>query len=270
MIMKKYRCLFLDLDGCIYRGNKLIPGAKEALERFREKSLQILFITNNSSLTSEGYCRKLRGLNIEARPEEVLTSGEATSLYILRESGQSNVLPITEKGFKEYCRRMGHTIIKINEWWKASYVVVGIDRRFNYVKLRAAYKAIMNGSRFVATNTDPVIPSEEGFEPGAGSIAAAISKAVGREPIVIGKPSRIIMEIALQKVSFNPSEVLVVGDRLDTDILAGKVIGADTALLLSGVTTKEDLEKIPLANRPDYVCENLLELYRLLETRSLI
>ncbi len=270
MIMKKYKCLFLDLDGCVYRGNKLISGANEALEKFREKKLQILFITNNSSLTSEGYSRKLRGLSIEARPEEILTSGEATSLYILRESGPSNVLPITEKGFKEYCKRMKHTIIKINEWWKANYVVVGIDRKFNYVKLRAAYKAIMSGSRFLATNTDPTIPSDEGFEPGAGSIVAAISKAVGKDPIVIGKPSRIIMEIALQKVGFNPSEVLVVGDRLDTDILAGKIIGSGTALVLSGATSKDTVEEASSQIKPDHIVDNLLELYRCLLNSSLI
>lgn len=268
--MKKYGCLFLDLDGCVYHGNKLIAGAKEALDRFREKSLQILFITNNSSMTAEGYFKKLRNLGIDTKPEEILTSGEATSLFILKESGYSNVLPITEKGFKEYCRRMKHTIIRINEWWKADYVVAGLDRKFNYLKLKAAYRAITNGSKFLATNIDPTIPSDDGLDPGAGSIVAAISRAVGRDPVVIGKPSRIIMELALQRAGLSPSEILVVGDRLDTDILAGKIIGADTALLLSGATSREAVEDAPSESKPDYVAENLLELYRTLSNCGLV
>ena len=260
----------MDLDGCVYQGDKLISGAREALQKFKEKNIKILFITNNSSMTAEGYSRKLKNFNIEAGPEEILTSGEATSLFILQDSGRSKILPITEKGFKEYCKRMKHTVLSINEWRKADFVVVGLDRRFNYLKLKAAYKAIIEGSRFLATNVDPTIPSNDGLDPGAGAIAAAIAKAVDKDPLVIGKPSKIIMELALQKVGLSPSDILVVGDRLDTDVLAGKVIGADTALLLSGATTRDDVEKASPHNRPDLVAENLLELHKKLVSLNLV
>lgn len=268
--MKKYHGILLDLDGSVYVGNNPIPGAREALEKFRDRGLKILFLTNNSTMTSEEYSEKLRRMGIETTPEQFLTSGEATSQYILEAWGPSRVLAITGNGFKEYCRRMNHKVLSIEDWKLADCVVIGLDRDFNYVKLKAACRAIMNGARFLATNIDSTIPSEDGLDPGAGSIVAAVREAVGKEPIIVGKPSRIIMDLALKRLGLNVTEILVVGDRVETDVAAGKFIGADTALLLSGATTKEDLERIPLENRPDYACENLLELYRLLETRSLI
>ncbi len=268
--MKKYLGILLDLDGSVYVGRNPIAGAREALERFRNKGLKILFLTNNSTMTSEEYSEKLRKMGIETDPNQFLTSGEAASQYILEEWGPSRVLAITGNGFKEYCKRMKHEVLTVEDWRLADCVVIGLDKDFNYAKLKAAYRAIINGARFIATNIDSTIPSEDGLDPGAGSIVAAVREAVGKEPIVVGKPSRIIMDLALKRLSLNVNEILVVGDRVETDVAAGKVIGADTALLLSGATTKEDLEKIPQENRPDYISENLLELYKLLERRNLI
>jgi 4-nitrophenyl phosphatase len=268
--MRSYRSIFLDLDGCIYRGNQVITGVREALRGFREREVKILFLTNNSTMTSEDYAEKLRVMGIESAPGEFLTSGEAASHYILMNSGPSNILPITENGFKEYCRRMNHKVLGIKDWRLAEYVVVGLDRNFNYIKLRAGCRAIMNGAIFIATNVDRTIPTEDGLDPGAGSIVAAIREATLKEPIVIGKPSKIMMELALRRVGVSPSEILVVGDRLETDILAGKVIGADTALLLSGATTRDAVEEAPPQNRPDYIAEDLLVLYKNLVRLHLI
>ncbi|MEN2974094.1 MAG: HAD-IIA family hydrolase [Candidatus Caldarchaeales archaeon] len=268
--MKKYEAIILDLDGCVYIGNQLIKGSREALDLFRRRGLKILFLTNNSTLTSEDYALKLKQMGIESSPEEILTSGEATSLYILRESGPSKILPITERGFIEYCGRMKHRVLNIEEWREAEYVVVGLDRELTYLKLKAAARAIMNGARFLATNIDLTIPSEDGIDPGAGAIAIAVKYSVGIEPIVIGKPSRIIMDLALERFAASPERTLVVGDRLETDVASGKSIGADTALVLSGVTRREDLERAPPHDRPQYTSENLMELYKLLDSRGLI
>lgn len=268
--MKNYRTILLDLDGCVYIGNKLIVEAGEALRKFKDKGVRILFLTNNSTMTSEEYAEKLNRMGVEAAPHQFFTSGEAAAQYILTTWGPSRILPITEKGFKEYCRRMNHEVLSIEDWRSADFVVIGLDRDFNYTKLKAACRAIMNGARFIATNIDRSIPVEDGLDPGAGPIVAAVREAVGKEPILIGKPSRIIVDLALEKVGSSTSQILVVGDRVETDILAGKIIGADTALLLSGVTSKEDLERILPENRPDFVCENLLELYKILEGRGLI
>ncbi|MCS7125655.1 MAG: HAD-IIA family hydrolase [Aigarchaeota archaeon] len=268
--MKKYKALILDLDGCVYVGRRLINGSREALNLFRRRGLKILFLTNNSTLTSEDYALKLKQMGIDSSPEEILTSGEATSLYILKISGPSKILPITEKGFIEYCRRVDHKILSIEEWKEAQYVVVGLDRDFNYSKLKYAARAIMNGASFLATNTDSTIPSEDGLDPGAGSIVLALRTVVKVDPIVIGKPSRIIMDLALERLKTKTSEMLVVGDRVETDIVAGKNIGADTALVLSGATRREDLERIPPQEKPDYIVENLMKLYDQLYEKGLI
>ncbi len=260
--MAVYRGVVIDLDGCVYLGERLVEGSDKAVERLLERGVKVLFLTNNSTQTSRDYCTKLGRLGVECREEMVLTSGEATAQYILEESGPSRVLPVTGRGFKEYCVEMGHVILPAERWPEADYVVVGLDREISYGKIRAAVRAIHRGARYVATNLDATLPTDEGPDPGAGAIAASITTASGVEPLVVGKPSKIIMEIALRRLGLGPREVLVIGDRLETDVMAGKNIGADTALVLSGATDRRGLERARPEERPDYVAENL---YRLVE-----
>jgi len=257
---RHYKAFILDLDGCVYVGDRLTPGSERAIERLREVGVKIMYLTNNSGHTSEEYCDKLRRLGIECVEDQILTSGEVAATYIMENSGRSRILAITGRGFKEYCRRIGHTLIPIEQWSEAEYVVVGLDREVDYRKLRAGFRAILKGARFVATNTDKTYPTPSGLDPGAGAIVAALRESSGVEPTVIGKPSRIIMEAALRRLEMSPDEVLVVGDRFETDILAGKNIGADTALVLTGVSRREDLVGLPPNLRPTYVAENLLKL----------
>lgn len=261
---KHYRAFIIDLDGCVYVGDRLIPRSDEAVERLREMGVKILYLTNNSGRTSEDYRIKLTKLGVKCLEEYVLTSGEVAANYIMESSGKSKILPITGKGFREYCRRLGHTLLPIERWSEAEYVVVGLDREVNYWKLRAGLRAILNGARFVATNADKTYPTPDGLDPGAGAIVAALREASGVDPIVIGKPSKIIMKSALKRLKMNPREVLVVGDRIETDILAGKNIGADTALVLTGVTRREDLVGLPPDLEPTYVAENLLKLVEII------
>ncbi len=255
-----YKGVIIDLDGCVYLGERLVEGSDKAVERLLERGVKVLFLTNNSTQTSRDYCLKLRRLGVICREEMVLTSGEATAQYILDNSGPSRVLPITGRGFREYCVRMGHVVLSPERWPEADYVVVGLDRDITYEKMRAAVRAIHRGARYLATNLDATLPTDEGPEPGAGAIAASITTASGVEPLVIGKPSRIIMEIALERLGIGPGDVLVIGDRLETDVMAGRNIGADTALVLSGAASREDLEKVGERVRPTYVAENLHRL----------
>ena len=261
---KRYKAFILDLDGCIYVGDRLTLGSDKAVERLREMEVKITYLTNNSGHTSKEYCVKLRRLGIECVEENVLTSGEVAATYIMESSGRSKILPITGRGFKEYCKRIGHVPLPIEKWDEAEYVVVGLDREVDYWKLRAGLRAILNGAKFVATNTDKTYPAPDGLDPGAGAIVAALRESSGIEPIVIGKPSRIIMESALRRLKASPDEVLVVGDRFETDILAGKGIGADTALVLTGVSRREDLIDLPPNLKPTYVAENLLKLVEII------
>ena len=261
---KRYPALIIDLDGCIYLKDVPIEGSDKAVNLLIEKGVKFLFLTNNSIYTSEDFCKKLKGFGIPCTPELILTSGEATAKYILSLSGPSRILPVTGGGFKEYARRMGHTLLPLEKWRKADYVVVGLDRQLTYEKLQAAVRAIYNGARFVATNTDRTLPTPEGPDVGAGAIVKAIEVVTEVKPIVIGKPSRIIMDIALSILKLDSRDVLVVGDRVETDIKAGKGVGADTALVLTGTTRPEDVEKIPDKDKPTYVARDLYSLVKML------
>ncbi len=258
--MKSYRGIIMDLDGCVYVGGEPTTGAADALKRLTALGVKVLYVTNNPRKTSEDCAEMLRKMGINCDLRDFLTVGEATALYIYSRSGPSKVLVIAGEGVETYCKKLGHKVLGLNEWSQADYVIVGHDRGINYEKLKAGLRAILKGAVFIGTNPDVTHPGIDGLEPGSGAIIAPFKAMTGVDPIIIGKPSRIIMDIALEKLGMNPSDVLVVGDRVDTDIRAGKSIGADTALVLTGITREDDLDKIPQDLRPTYVFRDLREL----------
>jgi 4-nitrophenyl phosphatase len=239
----EFKAAIFDLDGCLYRGETPIEGASKALEELREMGFKIMFLTNNATKTVEEYTDKLNRIGIKCQKEEVLTSGLATSIYLAEKYGSVKVLPIGGRALEEELRRMRHTVLNLRENCEAEFVVACLDFDFNYEKLKNACQAIYRGAKFIATNTDPTVPVENQLIPGAGAIVAAISKATGRRPLVVGKPSRIIMKIALKKLGVKGCETVVVGDRLDTDVRAGWKINALTVLVLTGATSLRDLER---------------------------
>ena len=256
----RYRGLILDLDGCVYLDDTPIEGAVEALMRLRKLGVKLLYVTNNPEITSEDSAARLRAIGVECSPEEFLTVGEAVAHYIRSRSGSSRVLIIAGRGVEEYCRRMGHVVLDLDEWKEAEYLIVGFDREISYQKLTSGLRALLNGAIFIGTNPDAIHPGRDGIEPGSGAFIAPFEHMTGIKPIIVGKPSTIIMELALRKLGMNASEVLVVGDRVDTDVKAGKAIGADTALILTGITREEDLPKIPSELKPTYIFKNLFEM----------
>jgi len=239
----EFKAAIFDLDGCLYRGDTPIEGASKALEELRKMGLKIMFLTNNATKTVEEYTDKLNRIGIECQKEEVLTSGLATSIYLAEKYGSVKVLPIGGRALEEELRRMRHTVLNLRENYEAEFVVACLDFNFNYEKLKNACQAIYRGAKFIATNTDPTVPIENQLIPGAGAMVAAISKATGRRPLVVGKPSRIIMSIALERLGVKGYETVVVGDRLDTDVKAGWKINALTVLVLTGATSLRDLER---------------------------
>ena len=257
---KKYLGLILDLDGCVYVDGKPTEGAVEALKRLRRFGVKMLYVTNNPEITSEDSAARLKAMGIECSPEEFLTVGEAVAHYITSVSGPSKLLILTGRGVEEYCRQMGHKVLSLNEWMEADYLVVGFDRKISYQRLTSGLRALLNGAKFIGTNPDAIHPGREGPEPGSGAFIAPFEYMTGMKPLIIGKPSRVIMELALRKLEMRADEVLVVGDRIDTDVKAGKVIGADTAIILTGITKEEDLAEIPHDLKPTYVFKNLREL----------
>ncbi|SEN56713.1 TIGR01457 family HAD-type hydrolase [Lihuaxuella thermophila] len=237
--MKRYRGYLIDLDGTLFRGTELIPGALSFIEKLAGANIPFLYLTNNSSRPPEQVAEKLRGFGFPAEPDQVYTSALATAQYLKEEMDSPSVFVIGEEGLKRAIREAG---ICINEE-QPEAVVVGIDRQFTYEKMKRACLAIRNGATLIGTNADRALPTEEGLLPGSGSLSIGIAAASGVEPLFIGKPEPIIMKYALEKLGTSPEETLVVGDNLETDILAGIRGGMDTLLVFSGITTHEMANK---------------------------
>lgn len=254
----------LDLDGVIYRGNEIQPHAREFVLHIRSSGGLVRFLTNKAAHSREEYAELLTRLGIPTSPDEVMTSGYATALY-LAEQGDTRrtVYRIGENGIDHELASFGFRVLKDGEEpeQNVDYVVVGMDRKFTYEKLARAQKAILQGARFIATNLDPTLPVEGGaLLPGAGCMVAAVQVATSREPILIGKPNTYPLEKILEATNVSPEQTVVVGDRLDTDILVGKRVGAKTVLVLTGVTSREQAEKAPDEMKPDIIVETLAEL----------
>ncbi len=253
--------LILDMDGVIYRGNHALPGARELFPALRSAGLPFILLTNNSTLTPQDYTAKLARMGISVDPAAIWTSGLATSLYMMQHYPEGGgVYVLGESGLLTTLT----SVPGFNaDGWHPRFVVVGLDYHLTYDSLQRACTAIRKGATFICTNPDATIPVEGGEQwPGAGSIAAAVRTCCGVEPVVIGKPNPYIGEMALLKLGLEAGQVLCVGDRLETDILMGKRIGAPTALVLSGASTRDQIETAEA--KPDYVYDDLPSLMQAL------
>lgn len=234
--MKHYRGYILDLDGTLYKGEEAIPGARFFVGQLRERGIPYLFLTNNSSRTPGQVAEKLRRLGFPAEAEQVFTSAQSAARFLSGKGDHPRVYAIGEEGLLSALREAGCRLVQK----EADAVVVGIDRQFTYEKLKRACLEIRAGARFVGTNGDRVIPTEEGMLPGNGSLCAAVAAASGMNPVFTGKPEPLIFQYALERLGTTPEETLVVGDNLDTDIRGGLEAGMDTLLVYTGVTAPED------------------------------
>lgn len=247
--MHRYPLYIFDLDGTLYRGSQAIPGAAETLAALRHAGSELRFLTNNSSQTPQAQAAKLKSMGIQAEPDEVLTSGLGTAIY-LSDAGLHRAFVVGEPGLIEQLETKGVRSGSGEE--ECDAVVVGICRHFTYGLMNEAMQRILKGARFIATNTDATYPMEAGVVPGAGSIVAAVQTCTGQAPIVIGKPNTLLIEMTLKLSGFQPEDALVVGDRYETDIVSGKDAGCDTLMVLTGVTARAPLGQAS--------AESLLEL----------
>ncbi|MDG0875417.1 TIGR01457 family HAD-type hydrolase [Paenibacillus thiaminolyticus] len=263
MDTKWYACI--DLDGTMYHGSTMIEGADALVSTLQQLRIPYQFVTNNSSRTPEEVADMLNGLGINAKSRDILTSAEAAASYIQKKYQGRRVFMIGERGLEQALTDAGITwTADVEAVWneEIDIVVQGIDRSVSYAKLEAAAAAVRKGAISILTNPDLMLPSDRGFSPGAGSIGAAIQAASGVEPVVIGKPSRIIMDAALERLGCRAEEAIVIGDNMMTDMLAGQQAGCRTALVLTGLTTaanREDYQKRSGVN-PDMICATLEEL----------
>lgn len=251
--------LILDMDGVLWKGKESIGNLPKTFDQIREKNLSVIFATNNSTNTVGQYVERLRRFGISVEPYQILTSAMATSAYLGETfpSG-STIFAIGEEGLTSAIEADGFKLNHVG----AAAVVVGLDRQINYNKLEMATLLVRQGIPLIGTNPDLTIPTPNGLAPGAGSIIAALQAATDSDAKIIGKPQPIMFQQALQSMKLTPDQVVVVGDRLETDIAGGQAAGCRTALVLSGVTSKEMAEAWEPS--PDLVANNLTELLELL------
>lgn len=253
----KYRVIFLDLDGVLWRGEEPIEKNLERVREWEREGRKLVYITNNSTRLRKYYLEKLRKLGLFPELPDIITSAFATAVY-LKEKGISSVYVVGEEGLKGEIKGLGMDVFEdegsiIEGEVIPDAVAVGMDRDFTYRKIWAAFKAVRGGAHFVASNRDRVYPLPKGEAPGGGVMVRAIEEAIGRKAdITIGKPERPIMELALRVSNEKKENILMVGDRLDTDIEAAKRAGIDSLLVLTGLT-----ESAQVGQGPTYIVEDL-------------
>ncbi len=262
--------IILDMDGVLYRGEEPLKGAREAVDFLKERGIPFVLLTNNSTKTPGSYREKLLRMGIEVSEERIVTSGLATRLYMEEHFKPGKVFVIGGEGLLEEMKGLGWGIVDVEGakeggWRDVEYVVVGLDPDLTYEKLKYGTLAVRNGARFIGTNPDTTYPAEEGLYPGAGAIVAALKASTGEEPIIIGKPNEPAYEVAVERLrSFGDfDEVWMVGDRLDTDIAFAKRFGMKAVMVLTGVSSLEDVEGS--GTRPDVVLTGIGELPEYIE-----
>ncbi|RLE89006.1 MAG: haloacid dehalogenase [Thermoprotei archaeon] len=249
----KYRLFILDCDGVVWRGENPIESAIEAVEVLREMGRRVVFMTNNATISRNDYSNKFSRMGLYVPPEDIYTSGYGAAQFLKGKYRTTYI--IGEEGLKIELESIG---IRVKN--EAESVVVALDRGVTYTKIAYAAKLIRGGAYFIATNRDPTVPAEEGEIPGAGAIVAAVEVASGRRPdIVIGKPEPYLFKLILRDNPTPKEEILVVGDRIETDILGARNFGVDSLLVLTGVTKREHLKELDI--RPTYVVNTLIEIF---------
>ncbi|MGQ9490807.1 MAG: HAD-IIA family hydrolase [Anaerolineae bacterium] len=256
--LKDLRGFIFDMDGVIYRGNTVLPGAAEFIAALRRAGIPYLFLTNNSTTPPAAVARRLIGMEIPATADDVLGSAEATAAILAAERPGCAVYVIGEAGIREALSGAGLRLT--DDHRQAEAVVVGMDRDATYARLRDAALAIQRGAAFIATNTDRSLPTEEGLIPGAGALVGMLEIATGVKARAIGKPEPGIFHLALHRLGTPAELTAVVGDRPETDILGGRRAGLRTIAVLTGVGTAEDFAA--LQPGPDWVFPDLQALRR--------
>ncbi len=231
------------MDGVIWKSDAPIGDLVATFKLIRERELKFVFATNNSTKTSQQYVARLQEFGVEIEPWQVVTSSQAAVHTLAQKFPRgTKVFMIGEDGVRVPLEEEGFEILSVENAPQAQAIVMGMDREINFQKAAEATLLIRKGIPFYATNTDKTFPTPRGQIPGAGAWISVITTATDIQPIVAGKPFPFLMELALEKLGAKREETLVIGDRLETDIAAGQAVGCPTALVLSGVSTKEQAE----------------------------
>jgi NagD protein len=244
----------IDMDGVIYRGNTLIPGADHFVTRLLEDNVPFLFLTNNSQRTRRDVATKLARKGLSVTEGHIFTCAMATARFLAKQKPGGTAYVIGEGGLLQALHQNGYAIVD----QAPDYVVVGEGRTLTMEMLEAAVRMIIGGARLIATNLDPSCPTEAGLRPGCGSTVAMLESATGTKAFSVGKPSPVMMRAARKELGLRTEGTVMIGDTMETDILGGVQMGYRTILVLTGSTRREDLPRY--AYCPDVVMESIADL----------
>lgn len=244
----------IDMDGVVYRGSKLIPGADLFIERLQRLGIPFTFLTNNSQRTRRDVVTKLSRMGIDVEESNVYTCAMATARFLAAQKPGGTAYVIGEGGLLNALHRNGYSIVDTDP----DYVVVGEGRAINFEMFEAAVRMIEKGAKLIATNLDPNCPTEKGPRPGCGALVALLESATGRTAFSVGKPSPVMMRQARKELGLTASETWMIGDTMETDILGATQLGYHSILVLSGGTSLEELDDY--AYRPDRIVDSVADL----------
>ncbi len=261
MTFSGIHAIVCDMDGVLWRGDAPLPGLAAFFDLLRRRPLPFILATNNSSKSPADYVLKLAKMGVAEVPKSVsMTSGIATAAYLReRYSAGTRVYVLGGDGLRQALSGVGFEVAEDN----VEIVVVGLDWDLTYSRLQRAHYLIQGGALFVGTNRDATFPMPEGLSPGAGSVIAALETSTGQTPLIVGKPQLPMFEAAVSMLGWPAGQTLMIGDRLDTDIVGAQQVGLKTALVLTGVSTLTDLETSEI--QADYVFPDLLAVVEAFE-----
>ncbi len=249
------QAVLCDMDGVLVHGAQIIPGAPEFLARLRASGRRFLILTNNSIYTTRDLQARLARTGLELAPEEIYTSALATAQFLDTQRPNGTAFVIGETGLTTALYEVGYTQTEHDP----DYVVIGETMSYSFERITQAVRLVAAGARLIGTNPDVSGPSERGLVPACGAVMALIQAATGAEAYFVGKPNPVMMRTALRTIEAHAAEAMMIGDRMDTDIIGGTEAGMRTALVLSGVMNRGDAERYPY--RPSAILESVADLF---------
>ena len=247
-------CWLTDMDGVLVHENQPIPGAAELLQQWRKQGKPYLVLTNNSIFTPRDLSARLRASGLIVPEESIWTSALATADFLAAQIPGGSAFVIGEAGMTTALHEAGFVMTES----APDYVVIGETRNYSFEAITKAIRLIVDGSRFIVTNPDATGPSAEGPMPATGAVAALISKATGKEPYVVGKPNPMMFRSAMNRIGAHSENTGMIGDRMDTDIVAGIEAGLHTVLVLTGISDAAEIERYPF--RPNEILNSVADL----------
>ena len=257
MTGREIRCWLTDMDGVLVHEGQALPGAAEFLDRLRERERPFLVLTNNSIFTARDLRARLLASGLDVPEASIWTSALATGQFLADQMPNGTAYVIGEAGLTTALHAVGYVLTET----APDFVVLGETRTYSFEAITKAIRLIERGARFIATNPDATGPSAEGPLPACGAVAALISKATGRDPYIVGKPNPMMFRSALNAIDAHSETTAMIGDRMDTDVIAGMEAGLETFLVLTGSTAREDIQRYPF--RPSHVKDSIADLIEL-------